>query len=711
MLRSKPVPVVSSLGAAIFGIVIALGAALLVIPIFPESEDLVVGNIVKRDLVSQYDISYVSDKLTEAEEEKAAAAIEPATLPLPSVKETQLFKLNTLLAGISAVRQRSDLTIEEKIAALEDVPEIDNISDDTRLLLVSLDLKAYESLENLSTTAVKAILSIPVLEEEIEEKVNSYIEAPGRIPMFQNGYSVMQELLIHYVEPNLLIDEEATELLRMEARSNVAPQIRTFTTGQLVAKKGTVLDSESIEALQRTGVIDRSFNAYDIAAGLIFSLGLGALLGGYVYSLQPITRPWRRRLAMITITILGTLLAMRLALPALLPDDGQQALPYALPLSAVTISVAAIGAPRFAAIVAIGIGLFAGFIGATSSNLAGTEFLGTLDALKLAMVYIAGGLAGAIMSERTSNLSQFLLAGLTVGITTMLVLLGFWLLEEPRTTQTILWILLASTLNGIGSAIIALGIHILIPFMLRVTTRVQLMELTSMNHPLLRRLQEEAPGTYHHSTIVASIAERAADQIGADSLMVRVGAYYHDIGKLTQPEYFIENNISRENSPHDELPAEESAAIIRGHVIGGIELARRYRLPDVIRDFIPQHHGTRLITYFYHKAAGEGTLDQAPFRYPGPLPQLAEHAIVMLADSCEATVRANQPLSNEQIETIVEQIFTERISEGQLDECDLSMNQLRKVADSFKSSLQAVHHPRIEYPESRREELQKSADA
>ena len=247
--------------------------------------------------------------------------------------------------------------------------------------------------------------------------------------------------------------------------------------------------------------------------------------------------------------------------------------------------------------------------------------------------------------------------------------------------------------------------------MLRVTTRVQLMELTSMNHPLLRRLQEEAPGTYHHSTIVASIAERAADQIGADSLMVRVGAYYHDIGKLTQPEYFIENNISRENSPHDELPAEESAAIIRGHVIGGIELARRYRLPDVIRDFIPQHHGTRLITYFYHKAAGEGTLDQAPFRYPGPLPQLAEHAIVMLADSCEATVRANQPLSNEQIETIVEQIFTERISEGQLDECDLSMNQLRKVADSFKSSLQAVHHPRIEYPESRREELQKSADA
>ena len=711
MLRSKPVPVVSSLGAALFGTVIALGAALLVIPIFPESEDLVVGNIVKRDLVSQYDISYVSDKLTETEEEKAADAIEPATLPLPSVKETQLFKLNTLLAGISAIRQRTDLTIEEKITALEDVPEIDNINDDTRRVLVSLDLKAYESLENLSTTAVKAILSIPVLEEEIEEKINSYIEAPGRIPMFPNGYSVMQELLTQYVEPNLLIDDEATELLRMEARSNVAPQIRTFTTGQLVAKKGTVLDSESIEALQRTGVIDRSFNAYDIAAGLIFSLGLGALLGGYVYSLQPITRPWRRRLAMITITILGTLLAMRLTLPALLPDDGQQALPYALPLSAVTISVAAIGAPRFAAIVAIGIGLFAGFIGATSSNLAGTEFLGTLDALKLAMVYIAGGLAGAIMSERTSNLAQFLLAGLTVGITTMLILLGFWLLEEPRTTQTILWILLASTLNGIGSAIIALGIHILIPFMLRVTTRVQLMELTSMNHPLLRRLQEEAPGTYHHSTIVASIAERAADQIGADSLMVRVGAYYHDVGKLTQPEYFIENNISRENSPHDELPAEESAAIIRGHVIGGIELARRYRLPDVIRDFIPQHHGTRLITYFYHKAAGEGTLDQAPFRYPGPLPQLAEHAIVMLADSCEATVRANQPLSNEQIETVVEEIFTERISEGQLDECDLSLNQLRIVADSFKSSLQAVHHPRIEYPESRREELQKSADA
>jgi putative nucleotidyltransferase with HDIG domain len=326
------------------------------------------------------------------------------------------------------------------------------------------------------------------------------------------------------------------------------------------------------------------------------------------------------------------------------------------------------------------------------------------------MVYIAGGLAGALISDRTSNLSQFLLAGLLVGITTMLILVGFWLLEEPRTSATILWILIASTLNGIGSAIIALGIHILIPFVLRVTTRVQLMELTSMNHPLLRRLQEEAPGTYHHSTIVASIAERAADQIGADSLMVRVGAYYHDVGKLTQPEYFIENNISRESSPHDELSPVESAAIIRGHIIGGIELARRYRLPDVIRDFIPQHHGTRLITYFYHKAAGEGTLEQTPFRYPGPLPQLAEHAIVMLADSCEATVRANQPLNNDQIETVIDKIFAERIAEGQLDECDLTLQQLQLVAASFKTTLQAVHHPRIEYPESRREELQNSAD-
>lgn len=710
MLRSKPIPVVSNLGATIFGAIICLGAALLVIPIFPGNEELVEGNIVKRDLVAQYDVSYISENLTAAEEEKAAAAIEPATLPLPSVRETQLFKLTTLFTGISAVRQREELTDTEKLAALEDVPEISTLSESLRLLLATLDLRSYESLQNLSNTAIKAILSMPILEEEITGKIENYIEAPGRIPMFQNGYSAMQEILTLFIKPNLLIDETATELLRAEARSNVAPQIKTFTAGQLVAKKGTVLDTGSIEALQRTGVIDRSFNPYDIAAGLLFSLGLGSLLGGYIYLLQPITRPWRRRLAMITITILGTLLAMRLSLPVLLPGEGHQAWPYALPLSAAAISVAAIGAPRFAAIVAIGIGLFAGFIGATSANLTGTEFLGTLDALKLAMVYIAGGLAGALISERTSNLSQFLLAGLVVGITTMLILVGFWLLEEPRTNVTILWILIASTLNGIGSAIIALGIHILIPFVLRVTTRVQLMELTSMNHPLLRRLQEEAPGTYHHSTIVAAIAERAADQIGVDSLMVRVGAYYHDVGKLTQPEYFIENNISRESSPHDELPPVESAAIIRGHVIGGIELARRYRLPDVIRDFIPQHHGTRLITYFYHKAAGEGTLDQTPFRYPGPLPQLAEHAIVMLADSCEATVRANQPLNNEQIATEIDKIFAERIAEGQLNECDLTLQQLQLVAASFKTSLQAVHHPRIEYPESRREELQNSAD-
>jgi putative nucleotidyltransferase with HDIG domain len=225
------------------------------------------------------------------------------------------------------------------------------------------------------------------------------------------------------------------------------------------------------------------------------------------------------------------------------------------------------------------------------------------------------------------------------------------------------------------------------------------MELSQLNAPLLRRLQDEAPGTFHHSVIVGNLAERAADLVGADALLTRVGCYYHDIGKVLQPGMYIENQMGGP-SPHDEMTPEESARVIQEHVRNGIELARRERLPARVQAFIPEHHGTRLVSYFYRKAAEDDpALDPSAYQYPGPRPQSKETAIVMLADSVEAVVRSSEDRSPERIDRMVEEVIAERMAEGQLDDSDLTLRDVRTIASSFKTTMRAVYHPRVAYPQ------------
>ncbi|MEE9284799.1 MAG: HDIG domain-containing metalloprotein [Dehalococcoidia bacterium] len=295
-------------------------------------------------------------------------------------------------------------------------------------------------------------------------------------------------------------------------------------------------------------------------------------------------------------------------------------------------------------------------------------------------------------------MNRYLVAGAGVALVTFAVLLSFWLLLPEREGVDLVWMLMASVLGGLGSAIITVGATVVLGLMFGVTTRIQLMELAQISHPLLRDLQEKAPGTFHHSVIVGNLAERAADLTGADSLLVRVGSYFHDIGKIGKPGHYIENQLQGDN-PHDRLAPGASAEIVAEHVRHGIELSRRYRLPARVRAFIPEHHGTRLITYFYRKASAENpTVNPESFRYPGPRPQSKETAIVMLADSVEAIIRSSHDRSPEVIDTLVNGVIAERMTEGQLDACDLTLRDLRIIGDSFKVTLSGVYHPRIEYP-------------
>jgi putative nucleotidyltransferase with HDIG domain len=234
-----------------------------------------------------------------------------------------------------------------------------------------------------------------------------------------------------------------------------------------------------------------------------------------------------------------------------------------------------------------------------------------------------------------------------------------------------------------------------------ITTTLQLMELSRPTHPLLRQLLLKAPGTYHHTILVSNLAERAAEAIGADAFLIRVGAYYHDIGKIVRP-YFFTENIGDESSPHAGLDAKTSAQIIISHVKDGADLARKYHLPAVLQDFIWQHHGKQAMMYFYSKAvetaAENETVDIADFCYPGPDPQTKEATIMMLADVCEAAVRAERPATRQDLESMVDKLITQRVLDGSLDQSRLTFQELQTIKRIFVQVLQGVHHPRIKYP-------------
>jgi hypothetical protein len=299
-----------------------------------------------------------------------------------------------------------------------------------------------------------------------------------------------------------------------------------------------------------------------------------------------------------------------------------------------------------------------------------------------------------------------LLTGFFIGLVSVAVLIPLRLIEGDLTIPRGLFDLLMGIAGG---GVVAILVSAFLPFLeslFKVTSDIKLLELADLNHPILRQLVVQAPGTYHHSVIVGNLAEEAADRIGANSLLARVSAYYHDIGKIRKPEYFIENQSGPENK-HDRLAPRMSSLILISHVKDGIELARKYHLPEKIIDFIPQHHGTSLIPYFHNKAKerevpGHETVEEEDFRYPGPKPQIRETAIVLLADMVEAASRTLTDPHPSRIRSMVKGTINRVFAEGQLEECDLTLRDLNLIAEAFVRILTGIFHHRVEYPGQRK---------
>lgn len=275
-------------------------------------------------------------------------------------------------------------------------------------------------------------------------------------------------------------------------------------------------------------------------------------------------------------------------------------------------------------------------------------------------------------------------------------------LQKAEDASTILSEFSFIAINSVLSPIITFGLLIFFERVFNIATDLTLLELSDFNQPLLRELSQKAPGTFHHSIIVGTLAEKAAEAVGANPILARVGAYYHDIGKTVKPEYFVENTMDSNKSKHDWLPPDVSVQVVVSHVTDGIELARKHRLPQRIVDFIPMHHGTTLVAYFYGKALrrpfATGDVSEEDYRYDGPKPRSKETAIVMLADSVEAATRSLQEKSLENVEMMIDTIVKSRYEEGQLDETNLTFGDLTKIKESFLAVLSGIYHKRIEYP-------------
>ncbi len=690
--RHLGVPAAATLAAMAF-----VTLVLALFPLYPQRVEVAPGDTASRTIKARRSFSYVSERLTEQQRQQAADAVPDVLNYDANVRPAQLERFDNAVAAIERVRAR-DASPAEKVASLRSAADLAGLSEQAALLAVELDDERWALVVSETREALDQTLAGP-LDATTVETARKTFHTRLSSEVTPEEATLAAELVQPLIVPTMEVDQAATDAAREAARQAVVPVRVSYAEGQTIVEANQTLTEDIIEALEEAGYLSRRFEL-DTLFGTMAAAGLAAgCLSLYVTVFQPRAIRSPRQLLVIAVALAVPVFFAKVYFSLILPDEDRHFLAYVLPVAA--------GPMLVGALLETGVGvLVAGLAGALVALAAVflpeaslIQSVGALDTLRLLLVYGFSSLAGVFVIDRAERLQRYLGASFAIALVAFVALLATWFVDSDRSANDLAWMAAAAGVNGMGAGFLAAGAFVTVGLLFGITTRVQLLELSQLNSPLLRRLQAEAPGTFHHSVVVGNMAERAADLIGADALLTRVGCYYHDIGKILQPGFYIENQLGGDN-PHEGLTPEESARKIKEHVANGLELARRYRLPDRVRQFIPEHHGTRLVAYFYRKAAEGGVEpEETEFRYDGPKPQSRETAIVMLADSCEAYVRANPDHSAEAIDSIVERVIAERVAEGQLDECDLTFRDLRTIAESFKTTLRAVYHPRVEYPE------------
>jgi hypothetical protein len=683
-------------------------------PDFPQFE---LGNVPQEDVIaeSRFFIPKTDSEL-EQEREEAAAAVAPVFRYDPAALDTMLVKINRFMNHVDSAGSLGDSESERR--------------EHVRVLLTEYGFPVNnEALDLLMTPRYRTMLrqslegavqqELPmgivsssdyedspapqwrIVRQGTEEilardtvRTQSYLYRiaaqylPGSSPP---GLADFQRLaVILFFDGSIKLDSERTSAAREQARLAVPVMKGEVLEGERVVAAHEQIRDRELERLdayrrhmQQTGELGEGAPRYRQEIGtFLLNVLLLSIFGFLLYFYRPEVYGNVRH-----VLVIASLIAILVAAAAAIDRTGApvELLPIAFP----ALVIAALWDGRMA------LNLTLVLVGVLSIQ---EPFI----SMSARTVMMAGGSAAALSVRVVRRRSQGLVLGGVVAIAYALACIGLGLLRSPESAEVMTCIMWGAA-NGVASALIAMGFLPLFEAFTKITTDQTLLELADLNRPLLKRLSLEAPGTYAHSINVANLAEAAARAIDANALLVRVGAYYHDVGKMVTPQYFIENQ-ARGRNPHDQLEARKSAQIVRSHVLEGVKLAQQAKVPESVRMFIPQHHGTQSIGFFYDQAREanpDAELDPADFQYLGPRPQSKETAILMLADSVESAMKVLQEPTAERIRALVDRIVDAKIDEGQLDDAPLTLREISRIKEQLTSILSGMYHHRIDYPATR----------
>jgi putative nucleotidyltransferase with HDIG domain len=639
------------------------------------------GSVASQDIRAPRRITYTSDAETNRQRDLAEASVSAVfTPPDAQIARQQLGIARDLMNQIAQIRANAAATEDERIKDLGALPDL-GLNNKTAKLILSVSDTSWARID----TQVVIILD-EVLRQSIRPDNLDSIKAqlPSQISLNFNSdeSSIITTLVSALLVPNTNYDASATDAARKKARDAVAPVERTYEQNQIIIRSGQVVTQADMEVLDKLNIQRPLLGWSDlVSAAVLAALAVGAVGGALLYGPRGAMSRRLRNTVLSTVIFVSALFLAR----ALLPSHAL--LPYIAPIVAAGIIVTCWSGtlPAIA-----GMAILAVLVGMGMDQ--PTEFI---------TFWMSSGIIAALAMRRAERISDFVRAGALAWITQVAVVLAFHASSVALDNGVQLaTLLLVTSVGSLISAALAPALLYLSGLALDITTPFQLHELCRPSHPLIQQMLVHAPGTYHHSLMLANLAEQAAERIGADSLLTRVGAYYHDIGKTIHPYFFIENQLEGMNV-HDQLDPQTSSRILQNHVTDGLDLARKFHLPSSVRAFIAEHHGTTKTGYQYALAsqASNEPVDDAPFRYPGPRPQSRESALVMLADGCEAAVRARRPSAVEETDAMIRKVISERIADHQLDDTDLTLQDLEIIRQSFLDTLRGAYHPRIEYPE------------
>jgi len=682
---------------SIFFIMLTAITLVLSINFFPDKILLKEGQICSKDILSPGDFEFVDLEATQNLKEKAAKSIkEVYDLNLANIENVEK-QIDILFSKIKEYQEKIDESSKETIANItesekrltdDELNEMaDEINEDLGLYISEEVIAGCLQLDNLSLekiridikSSMRKIMEQGIKKDDLEHAKKQLIREISEISLDHHDALIASEIANSLLLPSLFLNEEDTEKRRQEAVASVNDITRTIQRGQIIIRKGEVVTSEDIAILNALGLKNPKINFSNIIGIIMITAVCLLVVFLYLsYSYSDIYENVNKLILLGIISIFVILLA----------KIASQASGYLMPIASASMLMAISLNPNIAILLTVILSLLIGFIPGGGLN--------------YILVSVISGIVAIYSIRKATQRSSLTRAGLIIAGVNIITISALSLINNEGyylILQNNLW----GVLNGFLAVILTIGILPFLESYFDITTSFKLMELSNPNQPLLKKMILEAPGTYHHSIVVGNLSETAAEEIGGNGLLARVGAIYHDIGKIKRPYFFIENQEAYKNI-HDEMEPSLSALVIASHVKEGIELAKKNKLPKDIIDIIAQHHGTNLIAYFFHRALKENesandAVAEESYRYSGPKPQTKEAGIILLADSLEAATRSLTNPTATRIKTLVKEIIQKNLENGQLEECDLTLKDLDKIGDSFSRILTGMFHSRVEYPD------------